>query len=189
MEKQAPQSPRQNVSMEGLGRRVGAGSASPSPSRACAQIYSVPSGQQREKNLSFGTEWYNLSSPPRRQGTWGEEPDGTGRTREPAPGAAGASHAGGTSLGMHPLRDLPGRLCDVPRVLRDQNLAEPGRGSSWQHRGLSRRQLPTDVPLTPVGMPPLRGPAEELQVRLRGCRGDAGAAAKPFPEGQPRSSV
>lgn len=32
-------------------------------------------------------------------------------------------------------------------------------GSSWQHRALSRRQLPTAVPLTPVGMPPLHGPA------------------------------
>lgn len=159
MEKQAPRSPRQNVSIEGLGRRAGAGSASPSPSRACAQIYSVPSGQQREKNLCFGTKWYNLSSPPRCRGTWCEEPDGTGRTREPAPGAAGASRAGGTSLGMRPLRDLPGRLCGVPRVLRDQNLAEPGRGSSRQYWGLSRRQLPTDVPPTPVEMPPLHVPA------------------------------
>lgn len=169
----------------------GWGLEAPHPPRAghARKFIRCPRASREKKNLRFGTEWYNLSSPPRRRGTWGEEPDGTGRTREPAPGAAGASHAGGTSLGMRPLRDLPGRLCGVPRVLRDQNLAEPGRGSSQQHRGLSRRQLPTDVPLTLVGMPPLRGPAEELQVRLRGCRGDAGAAAKPFPEGQPRSSV
>lgn len=60
---------------------------------------------------------------------------------------------------MRPLRDLPGRLCGVPRVLRDQNLAEPGRGSSRQYWGLSRRQLPTDVPPTPVEMPPLHVPA------------------------------
>lgn len=164
----------------------------------------------REKNLCFSTNWYNLSSPPRSWGTSCEEPDGTGRTREPAPGAAGASHAGGTSLGMRPLRDLPGRLCGVPRALRDQHLPEPGRGScpgaghhvcvavQGQHHtaapgseqeAAAHGRAPDTGGRCPSCTSPLQGPAGELQVRLRGCRGDAGASAKPCPEGQPHFSV
>lgn len=63
VEKRAPKSRRQNVSMEGLGRRGGLEAAHPLWSGACAQIYSVPSGQQRgKKNLCFSTNRYNLSS-------------------------------------------------------------------------------------------------------------------------------